>query len=76
MTKVDRIVLVVKYRMVNPTITIPLDQETAQAYNSTPAEEKRKMQALLGLWLRELVVFSQTETLLMNKSLDGKQKVK
>jgi len=41
--------------MVNPTITIPLDPQTAQAYNSAPAEEKRKMQALLGLWLRELV---------------------
>lgn len=40
--------------MVNPTITIPLDPQTAQAYNSAPAEEKRKMQALLGLWLREL----------------------
>ena len=41
--------------MVNPTITIPLDPQTAQAYNSASAEEKRKMQALLGLWLRELV---------------------
>ena len=41
-------------RMVNPTITIPLDPQTAEAYNSASAEEKRKMQALLGLWLREL----------------------
>jgi len=41
--------------MINPTITIPLDPQTAQAYNSTPAEEKRKMQALLSLRLRELV---------------------
>jgi hypothetical protein len=40
--------------MINPTITIPLDPQTAQAYNSAPAEERRKMQALLGLWLREL----------------------
>jgi hypothetical protein len=40
--------------MINPTITIPLDPQTAQAYNSASAEEKRKMQALLGLWLREL----------------------
>jgi hypothetical protein len=40
--------------MANPTITIPLDPQTAQAYNSAPADEKRKMQALLGLWLREL----------------------
>lgn len=41
--------------MALPTITIPLDPQTAQAYNSASAEEKRKMQALLGLWLREFV---------------------
>lgn len=40
--------------MVNPTITIPLDPQTAQTYNSASVEEKRKMQALLSLWLREL----------------------
>ena len=40
--------------MSNLTITIPLDPETARAYNSAPAEEKRKIQALLSLWLREL----------------------
>lgn len=42
--------------MANPTITIPLDPQTAEAYNAAPADEKRKMQALLGLWLRELAV--------------------
>lgn len=41
-------------RMTLPTITIPLDPQTAQLYNSAPPEEKHKMQALLGLWLREL----------------------
>lgn len=41
--------------MANPTITIPLDSQTAQVYNSASAEEKRKMKTLLGLWLRELV---------------------
>lgn len=40
--------------MPNSTITIPLDPQTAQVYNSAPVEDKRKMQALLGLWLREL----------------------
>jgi hypothetical protein len=40
--------------MANPTITIPLDPQTAQAYNSAAPEEKRKIQALLSLWLREL----------------------
>lgn len=40
--------------MPNPTITIPLDPQTARVYDSAAPEEKRKIQALLGLWLREL----------------------
>ena len=40
--------------MSNPTITIPLDPETARAYESAAPEERRKIQALLSLWLREL----------------------
>jgi len=42
--------------MAKPTITIPLDPETARAYDSAAPEEKRKMEALLSLWLRELAV--------------------
>jgi hypothetical protein len=40
--------------MANPTITIPLDPQTARAYDSATPEEKRKIQALLALWAREL----------------------
>ena len=40
--------------MPNPTITIPLDPQTARAYDSATPEEKQKMQALVSLWLREL----------------------
>ncbi len=40
--------------MANRTITIPLDPQTARAYDSAAPEEKRKIQALLSLWLREL----------------------
>jgi hypothetical protein len=40
--------------MANPRTTIPLDPQTARAYNSAPPEEKRRIQALLGLWVREL----------------------
>jgi hypothetical protein len=36
-------------------ITIPPDPQTAQAYDSAAPEQKRKIQALLSLWLRELV---------------------
>jgi hypothetical protein len=40
--------------MANPSITIPLDPQTALAYDSAAPEQKRKIQALLSLWLREL----------------------
>jgi hypothetical protein len=40
--------------MANPTITIPLDPQTARAYDLADPDQKRKIQALLGLWLREL----------------------
>jgi hypothetical protein len=40
--------------MSNPTITIPLDPQTAQAYAAAAPDEKRKIQAVLGLWLRDL----------------------
>jgi hypothetical protein len=40
--------------MAQETITIQLDSETAKAYNSAPASDQRKMQALLRLWLRDL----------------------
>jgi hypothetical protein len=40
--------------MAKPTITIPLDPETARAYDSASPEVKRKMEALLSLWLRQL----------------------
>ena len=45
--------------MSKPTITIPLDPETARAYDSATPEERRKMQALLSLWLRELAASEQ-----------------
>lgn len=40
--------------MAKATITIPLDPQTARAYDSAGPEEKRKIQALLSLWVREL----------------------
>jgi len=35
------------------TVNIPLDTETAKIYEKAPQADKRKMQILLGLWLRE-----------------------
>lgn len=40
--------------MANSTITIPLDPQTARSYAAAGEEQKRKIQALLSLWLREL----------------------
>jgi hypothetical protein len=40
--------------MANPSITTPLDPQTARAYDSAAPERKRKIQALLSLWHREL----------------------
>ena len=39
--------------MRNQTISIPLDPQTARAYDAIRDEEKRKIQALVSLWLRE-----------------------
>ena len=36
------------------SIKIPVDSQTAQAYASASREEQRKLQALLGLYLRDL----------------------
>ena len=40
--------------MANPTIKIPVEPQTALAYEAAAPEDKRKIQALLSLWLREL----------------------
>jgi hypothetical protein len=36
------------------TITIPLDAQTARAYSIASPEEKKKIEALLSVWLRAL----------------------
>jgi hypothetical protein len=34
-------------------INIPVDKETAKIYQTAPQAEKKKMQILMSLWLRE-----------------------
>src|SRR6266436_344507 len=53
--------------MAKATITIPLGPQTARAYDSAAPEQKRKMQALLSFWLRELAA---GETLSLQQVLD------
>ncbi len=40
----------------NTVISIPLDADTARLYNQAPADLQRKLQLLLTLWLRDLIV--------------------
>jgi hypothetical protein len=62
--------------MAKPTITIPLDPQTARAYNSAAPEEKRKMQALLSLWLRELAAGEFASLQQVLDEVGGKAKVR
>lgn len=41
--------------MADPTISIPVDATTAEAYNQASTEDQRKIQILLGLRMRELL---------------------
>ncbi|HZM85687.1 MAG TPA: hypothetical protein VFF31_03935 [Blastocatellia bacterium] len=40
--------------MSTEAITIQVDSEAARAFNKAPAEEQRKMEALVSLWLKEI----------------------
>lgn len=40
--------------MTDATVTIPIDSDTASAYNAASAENQKKLQLLLRLRLREL----------------------
>lgn len=39
--------------MVTETITLEIDSEAAQAFKSVSADERGKLQVLLGIWLKE-----------------------
>ena len=40
--------------MSTEAITIQVDSQAASAFNKAPAEEQRKTEALLSLWLKEI----------------------
>ncbi len=40
--------------MATKNISIPLDAETAKAYDAARPEDRKKMEALASLWLKEL----------------------
>jgi hypothetical protein len=39
--------------MATETITLEIDSDAAQAFKSVSAEERAKLQVLLGIWLKE-----------------------
>jgi len=42
--------------MPNSSITIAMDGATERAWNAADQQERQKAQALLGLWLREVLL--------------------
>ncbi len=57
--------------MSTATISIPIDQESAQIYTQASAEKRKKIQLLFSLWLREFEEVSLTS--LMDKISDNAQ---
>jgi hypothetical protein len=55
------------------TVNIQLDAEAARIYQQASKEEKRKMQILLSLWLREFGKPSKSLRSLMNEISDKAQ---
>ena len=51
-------------------ITLPVDTDLAQAYQSAPAKDQSKLRLLLNLWLRELFVRLTSLTALMDELSD------
>jgi hypothetical protein len=53
--------------MATRSISIPVDAQTERAWGSIAAEERRRIEAVLGLWLREL---AQREPESLRKVMD------
>ncbi len=52
------------------TITLQVDTDLAQAYQSAPAKDQTKLRLLLNLWLRELFVRATSLPTLMDELSD------
>lgn len=51
----------------NTEITIPVDAETARLYRQIPADQQRKFQVLLNLWLRDLILSPRPLQVIMDE---------
>lgn len=54
--------------MVTETITLEIDSEAAQAFNSVSADERRKLQVLLGIWLKE---YAKANNISLKETMTG-----
>jgi len=53
--------------MTTGTITLQVDEDLAQAYQTAPANDQSKLRLLLDLWLRELLLGSTSLADLMDE---------
>lgn len=56
--------------MATETITVQVDTDLAQAYQSAPEKDRSKLRLLLNLWLRELFTRSTSLVVLMDELSD------
>ena len=57
------------------SISIPLDNETAQAFTRASAEDQQKLRLLLSVWAREFVVSQRPLKTIMDE-LGGKARAR
>jgi hypothetical protein len=53
--------------MSTEAITLEIDSAAAQAFNSVSAEEREKLQVLLGIWLKE---YAKADTSSLKETMD------
>ncbi|HEX8846409.1 MAG TPA: hypothetical protein VF791_17310 [Pyrinomonadaceae bacterium] len=53
--------------MATDTITLEIDSEAAQAFNSISSAEREKLQVLLGIWLKE---YAKVDKLSLKATMD------
>jgi hypothetical protein len=56
--------------MTTKAITLQVDADLAQVYQSAPAADRTKLQLLMNLWLRELSTRSTSLAVLMDELSD------
>ncbi len=53
--------------MATETITLEVDAEAAQAFKAVSADEREKLQVLLGIWLKE---YAKADSISLKATMD------